>query len=194
VKNYFEAVTLGAFTWKNEAHLARLFALLRAMRGGWLAFHFLALSVCLHFPVLYALSTLTPGELLARLGGEAPAAQAADGFDRYWLDSGYVPQFLAPLLGLSFALVLVIQAAFYLSGAFFLGLSRMDSDPLPFRERLALLLFTSTLPCLAAAVFGLFFPAVHIIACYLAVILLTFPRSRLAPAPAGRPRRAGFCP
>jgi hypothetical protein len=64
----------------------------------------------------------------------------------------------------------------------------MDSDPLPFRERLALLLFTSTLPCLAAAVFGLFLPAVHIIVCYLAVILLTFPRSRLAlaPAPAGR--------
>jgi hypothetical protein len=53
----------------------------------------------------------------------------------------------------------------------------MNAAPLSFHDRLGLAIFSSTLPVLAATLFGLFLPTVHIIVFYFIVMFYTFQRS-----------------
>jgi hypothetical protein len=184
--DYFRAVTLGAFTWKNEERIALLFEHLRRTGTAWLLLHFILLTFSLNFPVTLIMARLSPFELYSRLYGEnaqtvtgIPAADqvAVDEFNLLMVNNGYGKNTLLPLLGVCFALTLIIQAAFYLCAVFFLGLSRMNTVPLSFHDRLALAVFSSTLPVIAAAIFGLVLPAVHIIVFYFIVMFFIFQRS-----------------
>jgi hypothetical protein len=56
----------------------------------------------------------------------------------------------------------------------------MVSVALPFGERVAFLLFLSTLPAGLSLLFGLFLPTVHLIVFYFAVILIGFYRNGVA--------------
>ncbi|MDR0495218.1 MAG: DUF1189 domain-containing protein [Treponema sp.] len=187
MKDYFRAVTLGAFTWKNEERIALFFDYIRRMGTAWLLLHFLLLTFCLNFPVTFAMARLPPFELYNRLYGAnvietmmgSPVADqaAVDDFNLLMLETGYGKNTLLPLLGVGFALILIIQIIFYLCAVFFLGLSRMKVAPLSFHDRLGLAVFSSTLPVLAATLFGLVLPTVHIIVFYFIVILYIFQRS-----------------
>jgi hypothetical protein len=203
MKNYLNAVTLGAFTWKNGERIALLFDRVRKMGGGWIALHFLLVSLCLNFPVMLAMARLPPFELYSRLYGgnffqalpEAARAvlgegrfmeqgaafneNAIDEFNLFMLANGWGKNVLLPLLGMALLLVIIIQAVFYFCAAFFVGLSRLNAFPLSFRDRLSLAVFSSTLPVLAASLFGLVLPTVHIIVFYLIVIFFIFQRSSL---------------
>jgi hypothetical protein len=179
--DYFKTVTLGAFTWRNGERAALLFAHIRRLGGGWIALHFVLITLCLHFPVTLAMARLTPFELYSRLYGgnfinalpesaraalgDSPAMDpaAVENFNALMLENGYGGNVLLPLLGMALGLTAIIQAVFYLCAVFCLGLSRLNAEPLSFRERLGLAVFSSTLPAPAAAVFGLFLPTVHII-------------------------------
>ena len=204
---YFRVVTLGAFTWKNEARIGQLFDCIRNMGGKWLVLHFLLLTVCLNFPVTLAIARLSPFELYSRLYGEqlvsalpenlgsiftenlsdgvinledTPAAVINE-FNAIMLESGYGAVVLMPILVMAFGLTLIIQAVFYLCAVSFLRISRMYVTPLSFRSRIGLALFSSTLPVLGAALFGLYLPTVHIIIYYFIIIFFIFQRSRLCP-------------
>jgi hypothetical protein len=197
--DYFKTVTLGAFTWRNGERAAMLFAHIRRLGGGWIALHFALVTLCLHFPATLAMARLTPLELYSRLYGgnfinalpesaraalgETPAMDqtAVENFNALMLENGYGGNVLLPLLGMALGLTAIIQAVFYLCAVFFLGLSRMNAEPLSFRERLGLAVFSSTLPALAMAVFGLFLPTVHIIVFYFIVIFIIFQRSNICP-------------
>jgi len=198
VKNYLKAVTLGAFTWKNQERVGQLFDQIKKTSAFWLVPHFLLLTLCLNFPVMFSMARLPPHELFTRLGGEtarslpetlrealaenAPSSeQSADDFNMMLIENGYGARILMPLLGMAFGLVLIIQAVFYGCAVIFLGLSRMNVTPLPLRGSLGLALYSSTLPALAAALFGLFLPAVHIIVFYFLVMFFIFQRSKLCP-------------
>jgi maltodextrin utilization protein YvdJ len=190
MENYFRAVTLGAFTWKNEERIALFFEHIQRMGYAWLLLHFVLLTFCLNFPVTFAMARLSPFEMYNRVYGEnviqaitgKAADQAAiDEFNLLMFENGYGKNTLLPLLGMGFGLTLIIQAVFYLCTAFFLGLSRMHTAPLSFHDRLGLAFFSSTLPVLAAALFGLFLPTVHIIVFYFIVMFYTFQRSTLCP-------------
>jgi len=67
MEDYFKAVTLGAFTWKNEERIALLLEYIRKQKAVWLLFHFLLLTMCLNFPVIFQISRLEPFELYSRL-------------------------------------------------------------------------------------------------------------------------------
>jgi hypothetical protein len=199
MSGYLRTVTLGAFTWRDEKRVTMLFAHIRGMGAGWIALHFILLTLCLNFPATLAIARLPPYELYSRLYGDnfsgalpdaaraafgetgAADPQAVESFNAQMFASGYGRDTLLPLLGMSLALTALIPAVFFLCAAFFLRLSRMNAAPLSFRERLGLSLFSSTLPALFAALFGLFLPTVHIIVFYFIVILIIFQRSRLCP-------------
>jgi hypothetical protein len=196
VNNYLKTVTLGAFTWNNEDRIALLMEHIRKTGRFWPVLHFLLISICLAFPVTFAMARLSPFELCGRLYGgrftealpEAARAaftqtsgndqaRAIDDFNMLMLESGYGRDVLLPVLGIAFGLLIVIQAAFYICAVFFLGLSRLNLPALSFGDRLGLALFSSTLPAPAASLFGLYLPAVHILIFYFMVLFLIFQRS-----------------
>jgi len=203
--NYFKAVTLGAFTWKDEDRIALLFDHIRKAGAGWLLLHFLLLTLCLNFPVMYQIARLDPFEFYSRLfSGNSeqiadsnelsfphfqlptpnsplptPSEEEINEFNQQMSDNNFGRNVLLPILAFSFGLTLIIQIVFYLCAAFFLGLSRMHFTQLSFKERMGLCLFSSTLPVLAAALFGLFLPTVHIIIYYFIIIFIIFQRSKL---------------
>ena len=181
MNNYFKAVTLGAFTWKNEERIELFFEQIRNTGTPWLLLHFLLLSLCLNFPVMFAIARLPPYELYSRLYGFDFTQESPVEFNLLMYESGFSMNVLLPLLGMALGLVLVIQAAFYLCAVFFLRLSRMNLAPLSFRSRLGLAVYSSTLPVLAASLFGLFLPTVHIMIYYFMVMFFIFQRSRLYP-------------
>jgi hypothetical protein len=133
------------------------------------------------------MARLSPFDLYNRVYGEnvietikgsSVADQAAiEEFNLLMLENGYGRNTLLPLLGIGFGLTLIIQTAFYLCTVFFLGLSRMNTAPLSFHDRLGLAVFSSTLPVLAATLFGLVLPTVHIIIFYFVVMFFIFQRS-----------------
>ncbi|GHU99320.1 hypothetical protein FACS189483_08440 [Spirochaetia bacterium] len=204
MRAYFEAVTLGAFSLRDAAKNGRFITLIREMKWPWVLLHFCIITIALGFPVTLIIARLPPNELFTRLYGENFLAANPDGaaafnlensgveplnsfpdiatvadFNTLMLQNGYGRNVLLPLLGMASGIVLILQIAFYALAAFFIRLSRINTEPLTFRERLALLLFSSTLPVLLAALFGLYLPTVHIIVFYFAVILLGFYRSKV---------------
>jgi len=186
---HFRAVTLGAFTWRNPDRVAMLFAVARNSGAGTLAAHFLLLSACLNFPVVFAIARLSPFRLFGRLYGadflsampEFALLGDPGAFDAFMAENDYGRNVLLPILGMTFLATLAIQAVFCAAAVFLLGISRMNLSPLSPRGRAGLVLYSSTLPVLLSAVLGMFLPAVHIIVCYLAVIMLVFQRSSLCP-------------
>jgi hypothetical protein len=205
VNNYLKTVTLGAFTWNNEDRIALLLKHVRKTGRFWLVLHFMLLSFCLAFPVTFAMARLTPFELCSRLYGERfidalpESARAAftdineedqagvvNVFNMIMLESGYERDVLLPFLCVTFGLLIVIQAAFYLLSVFFLGMSRLNLPYLSFGDRMGLALFSSTLPAPAAGIFGMYLPAVHILIFYFMVIFFIFQRS-------GRLKRGDKC-
>jgi len=198
MRDYFRAVTLGAFTWRNEERIALLFDHIRKTGGKWLALHFLLLSVCINFPLTFAIARVSPFELFGRgfgadfldtvpefagLAGDLRAGGQIDvgEFNMLMAEAGFGRSVLMPILGVAFILTLVLQAMFYLSASFFLRISRMNMAPLSFRDRMGLAIYSSTLPALLATLFGMFLPTVHIIVCYFAIIFIVFQRSSLCP-------------
>jgi hypothetical protein len=196
VNNYLKTVTLGAFTWKDEDRIALLLAHVRKTSRPWLVLHFMLLSFCLAFPVTFAMARLSPFELCGRLYGarfidalpeseraafekinEGNQDRVINDFNMIMLESGYGRDVLLPFLCLTFGVLIVIQAAFYLLSVFFLGISRLNLPYLSFGDRMGLALFSSTLPAPAAGVFGLYLPAVHILIFYFMVIFFIFQRS-----------------
>jgi maltodextrin utilization protein YvdJ len=198
MNDYLRAVTLGAFTWRNEDRICLFFASIKKAGVSWLLLHFLLLAICLNFPITLSVARLEPYELFSRLYGEnldafvasfteAGAAGGSasviekDDFNLLMIESGYGANTLMPLLTFAFGIVLVLQVIFYLFFAFFLGLSRMNMTPLSFRDRMGLVIFSSTLPAFATTLLGLFIPGVHLIIFYFAVMFLAFQRSKLCP-------------
>jgi hypothetical protein len=195
-RDYFEAVTLGAFSFRDETKTTRLLSLIRGMKFSLILLHLLLVSLALNFPVMLAISRLEPYELYSRLYGENFPESLPDGmtvengtdqssitiddFNLLMFGNAWGRRVMLPLLGLAFFLVLILQAAFYLTAAFFLGLNRMNASVISFRERLGFFAFSSTLPALLSALFGLWLPTVHIIVFYFAVIIITFQRSNYA--------------
>jgi len=196
MENYFKTVTLGAFTWNNEDRIALLLEHIRKTGRLWFVLHFMLLSLCLAFPVTFAMARLTPFELYSRLYGgrfmdalpesaraaftelnEDDHARVVNDFNMIMLESGYGRDVLLPFLCMTFGLLIVIQAAFYFLSVFFLGMSRLNLPRLSFGDRLGLALFSSTLPAPVAGIFGLYLPAVHILIFYFMVIFFIFQRS-----------------
>ena len=200
MEDYLRTITLGAFTWKDKDRINLFFAHVRNQRAFWLLLHFLLLTLCLSFPVTFAVARLEPFELYNRLYGAnffpaLPEAArvflsegstiedtvidqgAIDGFNMFMYANGYGRNVVLPLLGLTLGLTFIIQSVFYLCAAFFLGLSRINASPLLFRDRLGLAIYSSTLPGLAATLFGLALPTVHFIVFYFIVIFIIFQRS-----------------
>jgi len=179
MRHYFQTVTLGSFTWKNEDRLRLLFSHIRAEGVGVLFFHFLLITICLNFPVTFNISRADPSEFYSRLYGETfdLDTDETEDFNLVMIESGYSRNVLLPMLVMSLFVVMVILAVFYLCSAFFLGIARMNAFPMDFRSRLSLALFSSTLPALFSSVLGFLLPVVHIIVFCLAVIIITFQRS-----------------
>jgi len=194
--NYLKTVTLGAFTWNNEDRIALLLEHIRKTGRFWLFLHLLLITICLAFPVTFAVARLTPYELCSRLYGgnfadalpesaradfsefyESDPERVVNDFNFIMLENGYGRGVLLPLLGMTFGLLIVIQAAFYLCSVFFLRISRLNLPYLSFGDRLGLAVFSSTLPAPVAGVFGLYLPAVHILVFYFMVIFFIFQRS-----------------
>jgi hypothetical protein len=194
-RDYFEAVTLGAFSFRDETKTTRLLSLIGGMKFSFIILHLLLVSLALNFPVMLAISRLEPYELYSRLYGEnfpgtlpedmavengTDQAYIIEDFNLLMFRNAWGRRVMLPLLGLAFFLVLILQAAFYLTAVFFLGLNRMNASVISFRERLGFFAFSSTLPALLSALFGLWLPTVHIIVFYFAVIIITFQRSNYA--------------
>ena len=179
MRHYFQTVTLGSFTWKDEYRLRLLFSRIRAEGVGVLFFHFLLITICLNFPVTFNIARADPFEFYSRLYGETfelDTGEAGD-FNLAMIESGYGRNMLLPMLGMSLFIIMIILAVFYFCAAFFLGIARMNVFSMDFRSRFSLALFSSTLPVLVSAILGFLLPAVHIIVFCLAVILITFQRS-----------------
>jgi hypothetical protein len=199
MKKYLEAVTLGAFTWRDATRLERLCSLYRELGVPFLVLQFLVIAVALNFPVMLIIAGLPPYELYSRLFGDnliamlpAEAAEALagtgelnqgviDDFNYLMLQNEYGKRVMLPLTGMAFALIVILQGAFYLLTVFFLGLSRMNVTVMSFRDRLGLVLFSSTLPAFFAALLGFLVPTVHLIVFYFIVIFICFQRSKLCP-------------
>jgi hypothetical protein len=142
---------------------------------------------------MFAVARLKPYALYSRLYGDgfAPFLRGSTGnigsigniedFNTLMYQNAYGRKILLPILGMAFALVLILQAVFYVLAALGLGLQRLSLSYLSFKERLGLLLFSSTGAAFLAALFGLWLPAVHIVVFYLAVIAISFRRSKLCP-------------
>jgi hypothetical protein len=211
MKKYFETVSLGALFFGGEERAARFIALIRGLPRPWVALHFFLVTLCLNFPVMLAIARIEPYEAFSRLYGENflvvhpggslslnpgaemasgfsgldpvsfPAELSADDFNALMLQNGYGRKIMLPFLAMAFGLVLILQAAFYGSASFCIGLQRMVSASLSVRDRLGLLLFSSTLPVFLAAFFGIWLPTVHMLLFYFAVIIIGFQRSRSCP-------------
>ncbi|MDR1596244.1 MAG: hypothetical protein LBR99_00935 [Treponema sp.] len=211
MKKYFEAVSVGAFFFGSEEKTARLIALIRGLPYRWVVLHFFLITICLNFPVMLAIVRIEPYQVFSRLYGENfltvnsdgnlslnsgaermngfsgidsavfPAEFPAEDFNTLMLQNGYGRRIMLPLLAMAFGLVLILQAAFYGSASFCIGLQRMVSVNLSVRDRLGLLLFSSTPPVFLAALFGVWLPTVHILLFYLAVIIIGFQRSKSCP-------------
>ena len=180
MNNYFKAVTLGAFTWRNERRIELFFECIQKLGVFWLVLHFFLVTFCLNFPLVFSLARLSPYEMHVRMYGDAPlAVERIEDFNSQMTDGAYGTNVLLPLLGVNFVFVMIIQIVFYLCSAVFLGLSRMNVTPLSFSRRLGLAVFSSTLPVLAAALLGFVLPTVHVIVFYFMVIFLIFQRSKL---------------
>ncbi|GHV88442.1 hypothetical protein AGMMS50267_08020 [Spirochaetia bacterium] len=208
-QRYFEAVSLGAFFFSNEAKATRFAALLKELTTRRLVLHFLLITICLNFPVMFAIAKIAPYEVFSRLYGEdflvvqpdgtasinpdGPAADSlnsftnadentfmADNFNALMIQNGYGRKIMLPLLGMAFVLVLILQAAFYASAAFYIGLQRLTGTALSMKERLGILLFSSTLPVFLVAILGLWLPTVHILVFYLTVIVIGFQKNKVA--------------
>jgi hypothetical protein len=172
---------LGAFTWHNEDRIGLFLERIRKTGRFWMALHFLLLSFCLAFPVIFTMARLSPFELYGRLYGESfmeklPENEIND-FNKVMLEGGYGRDVLLPFLCMAFGMLIVIQTTFYLFAVFFLGVSRMNLSFLSFGDRLGLALYSSTLPAPIASIFGFFLPAVHILIFYFMVIFFIFQRS-----------------
>jgi hypothetical protein len=198
MKKYLEAVTLGAFGFRGAEKAGRLVVMISGLPASWLWLHFFIISAALNFPVMAAIAGLSPFEFFTRLYGanfvsmlpEAArsfipenaavidaGSEAVNSFNLFMLQNNYGTIILLPVLAAAFGVILILQAAFYLLAAFCMGLQRMTRQYLKFRDRLGLLLFSSTLPVFAAALFGFWLPTVHIIVFYFTVILIGFYRS-----------------
>jgi hypothetical protein len=196
-RRYFEAVALG------NGRPGRFIPLVRNLKGGFIVLHFFLIALALNFPVMFAIARLEPWDFYSRLygsrfaetlpaemgAGVEPFAEtlvepdiAAD-FNGAMYSGGYGRRVMLPMLAFVFMLVLILQAVFYGCAAFFLGLARMTSSPLAYRDRLGILVFSSTLPAAAAALLGLWLPTVHLVVFYLAEIILAFTLAR----PRGEP-------
>ena len=185
-KDYFEAVTLGTFGKFSPGAAAesagRFAALVRGMKMSRLLLHFFLLSVTLNFPVMFAVSRLKPYALYSRLYGDSFVIPGSvEDFNLLMYQNAYGRRIVLPILAMAFALVLILQLVFYLLAALGLGLQRLTLSYLSFRDRVGLLLFSSTGAAFLAAIFGLWLPAVHIVVFYLAVIAIGFRRSKLCP-------------
>jgi len=204
MENYFKAVTLGAFTWKNGERIALLLEYCRKTGTLWLVLHFLLLTLCLNFPVMFQITRLDPNELYNRLYsdnsnfmfGEQKAENReqltennevsnyplpTSGFQLSIFGQNYGRDILLPILAFLLGVMIIIQTVFYLLTVFLLGVSRMNFASLSFKERFGLSVFSSTLPVIAASLFGLFLPTVHIIIYYFLIIFFVFQRSKLCP-------------
>jgi hypothetical protein len=189
-RDYFEAVTLGAFgnlfspPEDASGRAERFIFLLKGMKSSRLVLHFILISLALNFPVMFAAARLSPYELFSRLYSGSLAelmTGTVEDFNLLMYQNAYGRHILVPVLGMAFALVLILQAAFYALAALCMGFQRMTLSPLSFRNRLGLLLFSSTLPVIPAVLFGLWLPTVHILVFYLSVIIIGFRRSALCP-------------
>jgi hypothetical protein len=207
MKDYALAAALG------NGKLGRFVPLTRKVKGGFIAFHFIVVSLALNFPVMFAIGRLPPWEFYSRLygvgfaaaleqsgfslSGAAPLAAGASGeaavsgaasggdvpageeaFNGALYSGGYGRRVMLPMLAFAFMLVLIIQLVFYLLAAVFLGLSRMNSTALSFRDRFGILVLSSTLPAAGSAILGLWLPTVHLVVFYFAEIILAFAVSR----------------
>ena len=178
MSDYLKTVTLGAFTWKDEDRLALLFEHIKRAGSPWLLLHFWLVTLCLNFPVMFAIARLSPFELYGRIYGEGFTQLSPVEFNVFMLESGFGVNVLLPVLGMALGLVLVIQIVFYLFAVFFLKMSRLNLACLSFRSRFGLAVYSSTLPVLAASLFGLYLPTVHILIFYFMVMFFIFQRSR----------------
>jgi len=181
MRHYFQTVTLGSFTWKDENRLRLLFTHIHAEGVGVLFFHFLLITICLNFPVTFNIARADPSEFYSRLYGETFELETDEtgDFNMAMIESGYGRNMLLPMLWMSYFVIFITLAVFYLCAAFFLGIARMNAFSMDFRSRLSLALFSSTLPALVSSVLGFFLPAVHIIVFCLAVIIIIFQRSNI---------------
>jgi hypothetical protein len=187
-RDYFETVTLGCFGNLLPAAREkpeRFIELLGGMKSSCMVLHFFLLSLALNFPVMFAVSRLKPYALYSRLYGNGfalPDGIGIEDFNILMYQNAYGRRIILPLLVMAFVLVVILQFVFYLLAALGLGLQRLSLSYLSFRERLGLLLFSSTGAALLAAVFGMLLPTVHIVVYYLAVIAIGFKRSTLCPS------------
>jgi hypothetical protein len=185
MKDYFLAAALG------NGKLHRVIPLVQKVKGGHIAFHFFLIALALNFPVMWAISRLAPWEFYSRLYADNFAAVLGDlspyslidesmieDFNLTMYGNGFGVRTMLPMLAFVFFLILILQIFFYIMAAFFLGLSRMTASALSFRDRFAVLILSSTLPAIAAALFGLWMPTVHFIVFYLTEIILVFAISR----------------
>ena len=189
MNDYFKAVTLGAFTGKNEERITLLLENIRKAGNLWLVIHFLLITICLNFPVTFQIARLDPNEFFNRLYGKEEVGSREEEVGNRNVDSdslvpipdNYGRNVQNPMIWFLFLLTLIIQTVFYLSAVFFLKLSRLNITPLSFRDRIGLAIYSSTLPVLGCSLFGLFLPTVHIIIFYFIIIFIIFQRSRLCP-------------
>ncbi|MDR2743419.1 MAG: hypothetical protein LBB98_14900 [Treponema sp.] len=198
MKKYLEAVTLGAFGFRGAEKAGRLTVMISALPAAWLWLHFFIVSTALNFPVMTVIAGLSPYEFFTRLFGadfvsllpEAArnfipenvtgmtiSGEAVEGFNLFMIRNNYGATIMLPVLAAAFGVILILQGVFYLLATFCMGLQRMTHQYLKFRDRVGLLLFSSTLPVFLAALFGFWLPTVHIIVFYFAVILISFYRS-----------------
>jgi hypothetical protein len=190
-RRYFEAAALG------NGRPRRLIPLIQNLKGGFLVLHVVVIALALNFPVMFAIARLEPWDLYSRLygagfaglldqSGFSPSApvelngeqEAMAAFNAALYAGGYGRRVMLPLLAFSFLLVLILELVFYALAVFFLGLARMTASPLAPRDRFGLLVFSSTLPAAASALFGLWLPAVHLVVFYLAETILACALSR----------------
>jgi hypothetical protein len=187
--DYLKAVTLGAFTWKDKERIALFFEQIKKTGMTCILLHFLLLTFCLNFPITLIISRLSPFELYSRLYGENAVRKVMAGndadqaeideFNLQMTENGYGRNIMLPIIGMCFGLTMIIQAVFYLCAVFFLKLSRINTAYLSFHDRFGLAVLSSTLPVIAAVLFGFLIPTVHIIIFYLIVIFFIFQRSNL---------------
>ncbi|MDR2661545.1 MAG: hypothetical protein LBC31_00950 [Treponema sp.] len=168
----------------------RFVPLVKNVKGGFIVLHFIVTALALNFPVMFAIARLEPWDLYSRLYGSRFAEMLPEGlsappdealvadFNRALYAEGFGRRVMLPMLAFAFILVLILHLVFYLCAAFFLGLSRMTGSPLARRDRFGLLIFSSTLPAVASALFGLWLPTVHLVVFYLAEIILACALSR----------------
>jgi hypothetical protein len=109
--------------------------------------------------------------------GMVSGSEAVNSFNLFMFQNNYGTSIMLPILGAAFGVILILQVVFYLLAVFCMGLQRMTHQYLKFRDRMGLLLFSSTLPVFLAALLGFWLPTVHIIVFYFAVILTGFYRS-----------------